>query len=188
MTVQKKKVETSRLYDLYYKKIVREMQEKHGYTNPHQIPKLVKIVVSMGTKEAVTDSKAIDKVFDDLWAITCQKPVITKAKKSIAGFKLREGMPLGVKSTLRGQMMYHFLDRFINLALPRVKDFRGLSVKKCDGKGNYAVGLKEHMVFPEINYDKLEKVFGMNIVFVTSAETDEEAISLLRFFNFPFIN
>jgi large subunit ribosomal protein L5 len=178
----------SRLYDLYQTKIIDSMKKQFGYTNEMQVPKLTKIVVTMGCKEALVDSKAIDKVFDDLWLIAGQKPVITKAKKSIAAFKLKEGAPIGVMVTLRGQMMYDFVDRFVNLTLTRVKDFRGLSPRKFDGRGNYALGLREHVVFPEINYDKVDKIYGMNIVFVTTAKTNDEAKELLTSFNFPFTN
>lgn len=176
----------SRLYDVYEKQVVDQLVKKFSYKNRLEVPKITKIVVSMGVKDAVVDSKAIDKAFEELFLITGQKPVVTKAKKAIAAFKLREGMPIGLKVTLRKSMMYDFLDRFVNIALPRVKDFRGLSAKKFDGNGNYAVGLKEHIVFPEINYDKIDKVRGMNIVFVTTAKTNEEAVELLKLFNFPF--
>lgn len=176
----------SRLQDLYEKKIVDNLVKKFGYTNRMAVPKLKQIVITMTVKEALTDSKAIDRVAEELFAITGQKPVITKAKKAIATFKIREGMPLGLKVTLRKHMMYHFLDRFVNIALPRVRDFRGLSPKQFDPRGNYSMGLKEHLVFPEINYDKVDKTLGMNIVFVTSANTNEEGKALLSEFNFPF--
>lgn len=177
----------SRLQIKYEKEIVKQLQQELGYKNQLQIPKLEKIVVTMGAKEA-TDGKAIDKIYEELFVITGQKPIITRAKKSIAAFKLKEGSPIGVKVTLRKHMMYDFLDRFIQIALPRVKDFRGLSLKKFDGKGNYAIGLKEHIIFPEINYDKIDKIRGMNIVFVTSAKTNDESKALLAKFNFPFMN
>lgn len=179
---------SNQLYNLYNSKIVRALKEQFSFKSEMQVPKLKKVVITMGCKEALVESKAIDKVFEDLWLITGQKPVITKAKKSIASFKLREGAPIGVMVTLRGQIMYDFVQRFVNLALPRVKDFRGLSPKKFDGRGNYAVGLKEHVVFPEINYDKIEKLYGMNIVFVTTANENEHAKALLKMFNFPFTN
>ncbi|MDF3047852.1 MAG: rplE [Candidatus Midichloriaceae bacterium] len=183
MTVYK-----NRLQDNYEKEIAKVLMENLGLKNRFEVPKLVKIVVSMGVKDAVVDSKVVEKASDDLMIITGQKPVITKAKKAIAGFKLKAGMPIGCKVTLRKAMMYDFLDKFINIALPRVKDFRGLSPKKFDGNGNYAVGLKEHIIFPEINYDKVDKIRGMNIVFVTTAKNNEQALELLKLFNFPFIN
>lgn len=183
MTVYK-----NRLQDNYEKEIAKALMENLGLKNRFEVPKLVKIVVSMGVKDAVVDSKVVEKASDDLMIITGQKPVITKAKKAIAGFKLKAGMPIGCKVTLRKAMMYDFLDKFINIALPRVKDFRGLSPKKFDGNGNYAVGLKEHIIFPEINYDKVDKIRGMNIVFVTTAKNNEQALELLKLFNFPFIN
>jgi large subunit ribosomal protein L5 len=179
-------MEKSRLQDLYEQKIIDNLVKKFGYTNRLAVPKLLKINVTMTVKEALTDSKAMDRALDELFLITGQRPVVTKAKKAIATFKIREGMPLGLKVTLRKHMMYHFLDRFVNIALPRVKDFRGLSDKQFDPRGNYSMGLKEHLVFPEINYDKVDKILGMNIVFVTSAKTNEEGKALLAEFNFPF--
>lgn len=170
------------------KKIATKLQEQYKYTNHLQVPKLLKIVVTMGVKDALVDSKAIDKAFEELYLIVGQKPVITKAKKSIAAFKLREGVPIGLKVTLRKHRMNSFIWRFANTALPRVKDFRGLSPKKFDGRGNYAVGLREQIVFPEINYDKVDKIRGMNIVFVTTAKTDDEARALLAEYNLPFTN
>lgn len=178
----------SRLQTKYEKEIVNQLQKELGYKNQLQVPKLVKIIVTMSGKEALTDSKAIEKIFEELFLITGQKPIITLSKKSIAAFKLKENVPIGVKVTLRKHMMYDFLDRFIHIALPRMKDFRGLSNKKFDGRGNYAIGLKEHIIFPEINYDKVDKVRGMNIVFVTTAKTNEESMALLTKFNFPFIS
>jgi large subunit ribosomal protein L5 len=178
----------SRLQEQYEKELSPKLAKQLGYENRFQVPKLLKIVVSMGVKEGVVDSKAVDKAVEELMLITGQKPVVTKAKKAIAAFKLREGLPIGCKVTLRKSMMYDFMDRFVNIALPRVKDFRGLSPKKFDGKGNYAVGIKEHLIFPEINYDKVDKIRGMNIVFVTTAKTNEEALELLKLFNFPFTN
>ncbi|MCE2991530.1 MAG: 50S ribosomal protein L5 [Candidatus Jidaibacter sp.] len=183
MTVYK-----NRLQDYYEKEIAKNLMDNLGLKNRFEVPKLVKIVVSMGVKDAVVDSKVVEKAADDLMMITGQKPVITKAKKAIAAFKLKPDMPIGCKVTLRKAMMYDFLDKFINIALPRVKDFRGLSPKKFDGNGNYAVGLKEHIIFPEINYDKVDKIRGMNIVFVTTAKNNEQALELLKLFNFPFIN
>jgi large subunit ribosomal protein L5 len=191
-TKQKKVQETkssayvSRLKGLYDSKYAKELQAELGCKNKLEVPRLLKVVVSMGVKEAITDSKVMDKVVEDLWLITGQKPVVTKAKKSIAAFKLKEGSPIGCVVTLRNNMMFDFVDRFVNWALPRVKDFRGLSPRKFDGNGNYAVGVKEHIVFPEINYDKVDKIRGMNIVFVTSAKTNEQALALLKKFNFPF--
>lgn len=170
---------------LYESEIAGSLQKKLGLANKMEVPKITKIVVSMTDKEAVSDSKVIDKAAEELLLITGQKPVITKAKKAIAGFKLKEGMPIGCKVTLRKNMMYDFLYRLVNIALPRVKDFRGLSSKKFDGKGNYAIGLKEHLVFPEINYDKIEKLRGMNIVIVTTAKTDDHAMELLKSFALP---
>lgn len=178
----------SRLKEQYEKELAPKLAKSLGFENRFQVPKLLKIVVSMGVKEGVVDSKAVDKAVEELMLITGQKPVVTKAKKAIAAFKLRAGLPIGCKVTLRKNMMYDFMDRFINIALPRVKDFRGLSPKKFDGKGNYAVGLREHLIFPEINYDKVDKIRGMNIVFVTTAKTNEEALELLKLFNFPFTN
>ncbi len=176
----------SRLQDLYEKKIVDNLTKKFGYKNRLSVPKLKQIVITMTVKEAMTDGKAMDRVADELFAITGQKPVVTKAKKAIATFKIREGMPLGLKVTLRKHMMYHFLDRFVNIALPMVKDFRGLSPKQFDKKGNYSMGLKEHVIFPEVNSDKVDRNQGMNLVFVTSANTSEEGQALLTEFNFPF--
>lgn len=178
----------SRLQDVYEKQIIADMQKQFGYKNTMEVPKIKKVILNMGLKDAVLDSKVVDKAAEELFLITGQKPVITKAKKSIATFKLREGMPIGCKVTLRKHMMYDFIDRFVNVALPRVKDFRGLSDKKFDGNGNYSIGLKEQIVFPEINYDKVDKIKGMNIVFVTNAKTDEEAMALLKMFNFPINN
>jgi large subunit ribosomal protein L5 len=184
----KAKLQRPRLQEHYESKVVKELMDKFGYKNPMRAPRLSKIVVSMGVKEGVTDSKAIPAACDELMLITGQKPIVTKAKKSIAGFKLRQGMAIGCKVTLRGRMMYEFLDRVINIALPRVKDFRGLRGKQFDGAGNFALGLKEQIVFPEINYDKIDKVRGMNIVIVTSAESDKEAKALLECFDMPFMN
>ena len=171
----------------HYRETVRAaLKEEFGYKNDMQIPRLEKIVLNMGVGEAVSDSKKIKSAHDDLMAIAGQKPVITKAKKSIAGFKVREGMPLGVKVTLRGDRMFEFLDRLITVALPRVRDFRGVKPTAFDGRGNYAMGLREHIVFPEIEYDKIDQIWGMDIVIGTTAPTDAEARALLKQFNMPF--
>jgi large subunit ribosomal protein L5 len=175
-----------RLREQYREKVRPALKEEFGYKNDMQIPKLEKIVLNMGVGEAVADSKKIRAAEADLMAIAGQKPIITKAKTSIAGFKLREEMPIGVKVTLRRDRMYEFLDRLVTVAMPRIRDFRGVSAKSFDGRGNYALGLKEHLVFPEINFDKIEQVWGMDIVIVTSAKTDAEAKSLLKHFNMPF--
>ena len=176
----------TRLQEKYKNEIVNILKEKFKYNNNFEIPKLEKVVINMGVGEAVKDSKKIDIALKELGAITGQKPVVTKSKKANASFKLREGMPIGVKVTLRKNKMYEFVDRFINIALPRVRDFRGVSSKSFDGKGNYALGLKEQFVFPEIEYDNVDSVRGMDIIFVTSAKSDEEAKELLNGFNFPF--
>lgn len=178
----------TRMQDLYETKIRAQMTEQFSYKNPMQVPKIEKIVVNMGVGEAVADSKKVKLAAEELARITGQHPVITKAKKSIAAFKLREGMPLGCKVTLRNQTMYEFLDRLITIALPRVRDFRGVSGKSFDGRGNYALGLKEQIVFPEIEYDKIDAIRGMDIVICTSARSDEEAKALLAAFNMPFSN
>jgi len=162
------------------------MKSKFGYKNVMQIPKLSKIVVNIGVGEAKENSKVLDSAVSDLEKITGQKPIVTKAKKSIANFKIREGMPIGCKVTLRGEKMYDFADRLINLALPRVRDFRGVNPNSFDGRGNYALGIKEQLIFPEIEYDKVDKVRGMDIIFVTTAETDEEARELLTQFGMPY--
>ena len=173
----------------HYKDSVRAaMKEEFGYKNDMMIPKLEKIVLNMGVGEAVADSKKIRSAVEDMAAIAGQQPVITKAKKSIAGFRVRDGMPLGVKVTLRGDRMYEFLDRLITIAMPRIRDFRGIPGKSFDGRGNYAMGLKEHIVFPEIDYDKVVEMWGMDIAFNTTAKTDAEAKSLLKHFNMPFTN
>ena len=175
-----------RLKTEYRQRIRATMREQFGYTNEMQIPKLDKIVLNMGIGEAVADSKKAQTALKDLQAIAGQKPVATRARKSIAGFKLREGMVVGAKVTLRKDRMYEFLDRLVTIALPRVKDFRGLNGKSFDGRGNYAMGLKEHLVFPEINYDQIEQIWGMDIIVCTTAKTDDEARQLLREFQFPF--
>ena len=179
---------TPRLKAEYQARIRKVMAEKFGYTNEMQIPKLDKIVLNMGIGEAVADSKKAAAAMKDLEAIAGQKPVATKARNSIAGFKLREGMVIGAKVTLRQDRMYEFLDRLITIALPRVKDFRGLKGTSFDGRGNYAMGLKEHIVFPEINYDQIDQMWGMDIIVCTTAKTDEEAKALLAEFKFPFNN
>ena len=177
-----------RLKTVYRERIRSAMKEQFGYTNEMQIPKLDKIVLNMGIGEAVADSKKAQTALKDLQAIAGQKPVATRARKSIAGFKLREGMVVGAKVTLRKDRMYEFLDRLVTIALPRVKDFRGLNGKSSDGRGNYAMGLKEHLVFPEINYDQIEQIWGMDIIVCTTAKSDQEAKALLKEFQFPFVN
>jgi large subunit ribosomal protein L5 len=176
----------ARLKDRYVNEIAPALQQKFAYTNVMQIPKVDKIVINMGVGEAVQNSKAIDSAVADMMKISGQKPVVTKAKKSIAAFKLREGMPIGCKVTLRGQRMYEFMDRLLNVALPRVRDFRGVSAKAFDGRGNYTLGIKEQLIFPEMEYDKIDKLRGMDVVFVTTARTDEEARELLRGFGMPY--
>src|SRR6188508_1872413 len=175
-----------RLKSDYEDRIVKAMIEKFGYKNRLEVPKLDKIVINMGVGEATQDKKKVEAAAAEMQAIAGQKPVIAKAKKSIAQFKLHEGMPIGCKVTLRRDRMFEFLDRLVTIALPRVRDFRGLSPKSFDGRGNYAMGLKEQIVFPEINYDQIDKVRGMDIIVTTTAKTDEEARELLRLFNFPF--
>ncbi|KWT71971.1 LSU ribosomal protein L5p (L11e) [Hyphomicrobium sulfonivorans] len=171
----------------HYENVVRDaMQKKFEYSNCMLMPKLEKIVLNMGVGEAVLDRKKVDNAAGDLALISGQRPVQTKARKALATYKLREGMPIGAKVTLRGDRMYEFLDRLVTIALPRVKDFRGLNPKSFDGRGNYACGLKEHIVFPEIDYDKVDQIWGMDIIVCTSAKTDDEARELLRAFNFPF--
>jgi large subunit ribosomal protein L5 len=176
----------ARLKDRYVNEIAPALQQKFAYKNVMQIPKLDKIVINMGVGEAVQNSKAIDSAVGDLMKITGQKPIVTRAKKSISAFKLREGMPIGCKVTLRGQRMYEFMDRLLSVALPRVRDFRGISGKAFDGRGNYTLGIKEQLIFPEIEYDKIDKLRGMDVVFVTTAKTDEEARELLRGFGMPY--
>ena len=176
----------SRYKELYKNEIVDAMTKKFGYKNIMEVPKLEKIVINMGVGEAKDNSKVLDSACADLEKITGQKPIITKAKKSIANFKVREGMSIGCKVTLRGERMYEFADRLINLALPRVRDFRGVNPNAFDGRGNYALGIKEQLIFPEIEYDKIDKVRGMDVIFVTTARSDEEARELLAQFNMPF--
>lgn len=176
----------TRLYETYSKEIVDAMMKKFSYKNVMQVPKLEKIVVNMGVGEAKENSKILDAAMADLEIITGQKAVTTKAKNSVANFKIREGMPIGCKVTLRGSKMYEFLDRLVNLALPRVRDFRGVNPNAFDGRGNYALGIKEQLIFPEIEYDKVDKVRGMDVIIVTTAHTDEEARELLAQFGMPF--
>ena len=176
----------SRLKETYLNEIKDAMQKKFEYKNEMQIPKLDKIVINMGVGEAKENRKVLDTAVKDLETITGQKAVVTRAKNSVANFKLREGMPIGCKVTLRGEKMYEFLDRLVNLALPRVRDFRGVNPNAFDGRGNYALGIKEQLIFPEVEYDKVDKVRGMDIIFVTTANTDEEARELLKLFNMPF--
>lgn len=176
----------SRLKDLYKSEIVDAMVKKFGYKNIMEVPKLDKIVINMGVGEAKDNSKVLETAVKELETITGQKVVTTKAKNSVANFKIREGMPIGCKVTLRGEKMYEFLDRLVNLALPRVRDFRGVNSASFDGRGNYALGIKEQIIFPEIGYDKIDKVRGMDVIVVTTAKTDEEARELLRLFNMPF--
>lgn len=177
---------SSRLRDIYRDEIVDAMTKKFGYKNIMQVPKLEKIVVNMGVGEAKENAKVLESAVSDMETITGQKAIITKAKHSIANFKIREGQSIGCKTTLRGDKMYEFMDRLINLALPRVRDFRGVNANSFDGRGNYALGIKEQLIFPEIEYDKIDKVRGMDVIFVTTAKTDEEARELLRLFNMPF--
>jgi large subunit ribosomal protein L5 len=178
----------ARLRDYYVKKVVPALVKEFNYKNRMQVPKLEKIVVNMGVGEAIQNIKALESAVADLSMIVGQKPVITKARKSIATFKLRQGMSIGCRVTLRGERMYEFFDRLVNVALPRVRDFRGISPRSFDGRGNFAVGLKEQIIFPEIDYDKIDKIRGMNIVIATTAKTDEEARQLLRFMGLPFRN
>ena len=175
-----------RLQENYQKEVVPALTEKFGYKNVMQLPKIEKVIINMGVGEAVGNPKALDSAVSDLTIISGQKPLLTRAKKSLAAWKLREGMPIGCKVTLRGVRMYQFLDKFMNVALPRVRDFRGVSDKAFDGRGNYAVGLKEQLIFPEIEYDKIDKIRGMNIVIVTTAKTAEEACELLKLMGMPF--
>ena len=176
----------NRLKEFYDAEIVEAMTKKFSYTNKMAVPKLEKIVINMGVGEAKDNAKILDGAVKDLSIISGQKPLITKAKKSVAAFKLRAGMPIGCKVTLRGDRMYEFADRLINIALPRVRDFRGVKANSFDGRGNYTMGIKEQLIFPEIEYDKVDKIRGMDIVFVTTAKTDEEARELLRLFGMPF--
>lgn len=176
----------ARLKDKYTEEIVPALKEKFQYNNIMEVPKLVKIVVNMGLGEAIANPKALDAAMGDMIQITGQKPIVTKAKKSVAAFKVREGMSIGCKVTLRGDKMYEFCDRLVSVALPRVRDFKGVSAKAFDGRGNYTLGLKEQLIFPEIEYDKIDRVRGLEVCFVTSAKTDEEARELLRLIGMPF--
>jgi len=176
----------ARLKDKYFTEVVPAMQEKFKYKSPMQVPKVDKIVLNMGVGEVKENPKAIEAAANDIAIITGQRPIITKAKKSIAAFKLREGMNIGCKVTLRGERMYEFADKLLNVALPRVRDFRGVSKNSFDGRGNYAMGIKEQLIFPEIDYDKVDKIRGMDIIFVTTAQTDEEARELLKLLGMPF--
>lgn len=175
-----------RMKTLYRETIRQQLIDQFGYKNPMEVPVIDKIVVNMGVGEAVNDSKKVNAALADLAKIAGQKPAVTRARKSIATFKVREGMPIGGKVTLRRDRMYEFLDRLVNVALPRVRDFRGLNGKSFDGRGNYAMGIKEHIIFPEINYDEVEEVWGMDVIVCTTAKTDDEARALLKAFNFPF--
>ena len=176
----------SRLKEMYQNEIVEAMIKKFGYKNIMEVPKLDKVVINMGVGEAKDNHKVLESAVADLEKITGQKAVITKARKSVANFKIREGMAIGCKVTLRGEKMYEFVDRLVNLALPRVRDFRGVNPDAFDGRGNYDLGIKEQLIFPEIEYDKIDKVRGMDVIFVTTAKTDEEARELLKLFNMPF--
>lgn len=176
----------ARLYEVYKQEISPKMMERFQYKNVMQVPRLDKVIINIGVGEAIQNPKALDGAVNDLTIITGQKPIVTKAKKSIAGFKLREGMPIGCKVTLRGERMYQFLDKLINIVLPRVRDFRGVSPQAFDGRGNYSLGIKEQTIFPEIEYDKIDKIRGMEVVIVTTAKTDEEARELLKSMGMPF--
>jgi len=179
-------VMAARLREKYTKEVVPTLGKEFGYRNPMSVPRIVKVVVNMGLGEAIANAKILDIAVNDLATVTGQKPVVTKAKKSIAAFKLREGMSIGAMVTLRGDQMYEFLDRFINIALPRVRDFRGVSPKAFDGRGNYTIGLRDQLIFPEIDFGKVDKARGMNVCIVTTAKTDEEARALLRQLGMPF--
>jgi len=176
----------SRLKEQYQNEIIDAMIKKFGYKNIMEVPKLDKVVINMGVGEARDNAKVLESAISDMEKIAGQKAVVTRAKNSVANFKIREGMPIGCKVTLRGERMYEFVDRLVNLALPRVRDFRGVNPNAFDGRGNYALGIKEQLIFPEIEYDKIDKVRGMDVIFVTTAKTDEEARELLRLFNMPF--
>lgn len=176
----------ARLKDHYEKVLKPSLMKEIGYKNPFQVPRLDKIIINMGLGEAAQDSRKAQSALEDLALIAGQKPVLTKAKNSIAGFKLREGMNIGVKVTLRSERMYEFLDRLVNIAMPRIRDFRGISPKSFDGRGNYSLGIREHIIFPEINYDKVEQIRGMDVTIVTTAKTDQEALILLKGFELPF--
>ena len=181
-------VKSARLQTIYREKIVPELMKKFGYTSVMQVPRLEKITLNMGVSEAVSDTKVMDNAVGDLTKIAGQRPVVTKSKKAIAGFKIRDGVPIGCMVTLRGIRMYEFLDRFVTVALPRVRDFRGISGRSFDGRGNYNIGVKEQIIFPEIEYEKIDAIRGMNISITTSAKTDDECKALLAAFKFPFKN
>lgn len=176
----------ARLNDIYKAEVVPRLTEKFRYTNPMQVPKLSKVIINMGLGEAIDNIKILDSAAEEIGIITGQKPVVTKARKSISNFKLRAGVPIGMKVTLRRDRMYHFLDKLMAVALPRVRDFKGVSPKGFDGRGNYTLGIKEQIIFPEVNYDKIDKIKGMNITIVTTARTDEEGMELLRLLGMPF--
>ena len=176
----------AKLHDKYQETVVAELTQKFGYTSVMQVPRIEKITLNMGVGEAVADKKVMEHAVRDMTAIAGQKPVVTVARKSVAGFKIREGYPIGCKVTLRGERMWEFLERLVDIAIPRIRDFRGLSAKSFDGRGNYAMGVREQIIFPEIDYDKIDKIRGMDIVITTSAKTDEEGRALLDAFNFPF--
>ena len=178
----------ARLQQIYREKISKDLTEKFGYKSPMQVPRITKITLNMGVSEAVSDKKVMDHAVSDLTKIAGQKPVVTKSKKAIAGFKIRDGVPIGCMVTLRGVQMYEFLDRFVTIALPRVRDFRGISGRSFDGRGNYNIGVKEQIIFPEIEYDKVDALRGLNISITTTAKTDEECKALLAGFRFPFKN
>ncbi|MEE8343110.1 MAG: 50S ribosomal protein L5 [Gammaproteobacteria bacterium] len=175
----------ARLAEHYKSTVVKQLIEQKGYKNPMQVPRITKVTLNMGVGEAIGDKKVIEHAVDDMTKIAGQKPVITKARKSVAAFKVREGWPIGCKVTLRRKRMYEFLDRLINIAIPRIRDFRGLSAKAFDGRGNYSIGVREQIIFPEVDYDKIDALRGMDITITTSARTDDEARALLRAFNFP---
>ncbi|PIQ43805.1 MAG: 50S ribosomal protein L5 [Gammaproteobacteria bacterium CG11_big_fil_rev_8_21_14_0_20_46_22] len=175
----------ARLQDTYRSEIVKSLQERFSYKSVMEVPKVTKVTLNMGLGEAITDKKALENALSDMEKIAGQKPVVTKARKSIAGFKLRDGYPVGCKVTLRGKRMYEFLDRLINISIPRIRDFRGFSAKSFDGRGNYSLGIKEQIVFPEIDYDKIDKLRGLDITITTTAKTNEEGVALLSAFNFP---
>jgi len=178
----------SRLLEVYNNEIKQKLMSKLGLKNVLEVPKIIKIVLNMGVGDGKDDSKLIDKALEDLSLISGQKAVKTKSKKAISGFKIREGMPLGVKVTLRNKIMYEFLDRLVNIAIPRIRDFRGLNMKSFDGNGNFSMGIKEHVIFPEINFDKVDKIRGMDVIICTSAKNNNEALELLKSFNMPFKN
>ncbi|CAG8998903.1 MAG: 50S ribosomal protein L5 [Candidatus Celerinatantimonas neptuna] len=176
----------AKLHDLYKESVVPELREEYGYKSIMQVPRIEKITLNMGVGEALNDKKLLENAVADLAAISGQKPLVTKARKSVAGFKIREGYPIGCKVTLRGERMWEFLERLISIAMPRIRDFRGVSAKSFDGRGNYSMGVREQIIFPEIDYDKVDKIRGLDVTITTSANTDEEGRALLAAFNFPF--